>query len=149
MDKGIKVLMVLPAALIAASVMIAVRMDPAPVLTPEEFQILGAYPREIGLPERPDVRIKNPLRSPLGLPASPPASVAGEPADDGAVATAEKAKGLRLNVSLIVLGGKRRVALISGNVVGEGDRINGMTVKRIERDRVVLNDMELYLDRIK
>lgn len=141
--------MVLPAALIAASVIIAVRMNLAPVLIPEEFQILGAYPQEIRPPERPIVRIKNPLRSPLGILAGPPASVAGEPSNDEAVATAEKAKGLRLDVSLIVLGGKRRIALISGNVVGEGDRIDGMTVKRIDRDRVVLNGMELYLDRIK
>jgi hypothetical protein len=44
------------------------------------------------------------------------------------------------NVSLIVISGKNRMAVIDGRTVKEGDSIGGMRIAKIESDRVLLQD---------
>ncbi len=43
-----------------------------------------------------------------------------------------------VKVALIVIGEKKSIAMINGEVLTTGDSINGLKVKRIERERVLL-----------
>ena len=55
-------------------------------------------------------------------------------------------------LSLIVIIGKSRMAIIKGVVVKEGDSIDGVKIARIETDRVLLKDKTtqwLYMEKIK
>jgi len=52
------------------------------------------------------------------------------------------------SVSLIVISGKNRMAIIDGRTVKEGDSIGGMRIAKIESDRILLQDRSsqwLYL----
>lgn len=44
------------------------------------------------------------------------------------------------NVSLIVISGKKKMAVIDGRTVKEGDSIGGMRIAKIESDRILLQD---------
>ncbi len=52
-------------------------------------------------------------------------------------------------LSLVVISDNSKMAIINGQVVREGDTINGMNVKKIEAARVLIKDKEsewLYLE---
>jgi hypothetical protein len=44
------------------------------------------------------------------------------------------------NVSLIVISGKKKMAVIDGRTVKEGDSIGGMRIAKIESNRILLQD---------
>lgn len=55
-------------------------------------------------------------------------------------------------LSLVVISDNSKMAIINGQVVREGDRINGIKVKKIEPARVLIKDKEsewLYLENTK
>jgi len=55
-------------------------------------------------------------------------------------------------LSLVVISDNSKMAIINGQVLREGDRINGMKVKKIEPERVLIKDKEsewLYLENTK
>jgi len=43
-------------------------------------------------------------------------------------------------ISLIVVNGKRKMAIIRGVIVTEGDSIDGMRIAKIEPDRILLKN---------
>ncbi len=52
-------------------------------------------------------------------------------------------KGGAAELTLLVFNGERSMAVINGAVVRRGDTVEGMTVKRIEKDRVLVLDKNL------
>jgi hypothetical protein len=44
------------------------------------------------------------------------------------------------NVSLIVISGKNKIAVVDGRTVKEGDSIGGMRIAKIESDRILLKN---------
>ncbi|MBI5641415.1 MAG: hypothetical protein HZA17_13425 [Nitrospirae bacterium] len=107
-------------------------------LTPAEMQIYGFTPVQLDLTainERSFRDLEHPIaRRPSSgrpFPSTPLSSLAPPKA-------AAKAAGPAPRVSMIVVGEGRKIALVNGHVVREGDSVGGMRISRIEKQRILI-----------
>lgn len=148
-DLRLKIFAALPFFMIAAAYFGAVRLNPDwAVLTPAEQTLLDFTPEDAVIPQvkrerasqntlLKDIDIFGSLRSAMKYNTGDDLSTNGAPAGEG---KADKAPG---GLTLAISNGGRSMAILNGMAVREGERVGAMTVKRIERDKVLVFDKNL------
>jgi hypothetical protein len=133
MDNRIKILIVFPLAFIIILFIAATYVPFREEFTEAEEYISAFMPTELSVKEMPEVSINRQLRSPLnfGTPGSAGVKESSMVSEKDFTDNA---------VSLIVVSGKRKMAIIGGVIVREGDSIDGMKIAKIEPDRVLLKN---------
>lgn len=108
------------------------------VLNPSEMRIVDFVQEEVLLQAKKERQvIAAGLKSPIeistgkGFPSVPLAQVAPQ---QGMPESASP----EFKVSMIVIGGNARMAIVNGSVVREGSFVDKMLVKKIEKNRVLL-----------
>lgn len=115
------------------------------VLSPAEQTVLAFTPEAPSAEDPKDGGAKAELLTDQNL-FGHGASAMGNNAVDGPNGNAPKEAGTdkeRGGLTLAVANGGRSIAVLDGKVVREGDRAGAMTIKRIERDRVLVFDKNL------
>lgn len=130
------ILSVLPFLCIIVSIIIASIIDFSPTLTEREQQVLEFIPENTGIVRKEALVVKNHLKSPIEIPkgVTPPIP------KEGALLT------------LIMIGEEKKIAIINGRVVREGDTIDGMKILKIEKDKILVKSKEtkwLYMEEVK
>ncbi|MBI5050800.1 MAG: hypothetical protein HZC11_08025 [Nitrospirae bacterium] len=166
MDKKIKKLIVFPVILIIILMVIANSVNLKSKLfylllkgelSESEMQILQGVkqlpvqstPSDIRIKQQQRVHIVKELGSPIDFKPPAPAGVPFPPVSLEELAPKTGGKDM---LNLIVVSDKIRMAVIKGIVVKEGESINGITIARIEPDRVLLKNKTsqwLYMEKIK
>ncbi len=110
--------------------------------------ILSFAPSDITIKKTHAYKLKNDFKSPMNFTGKTDANMA--PAPNGAkVPLTDTAQN---ELSLIVIEGKNRLAIINGQVVKEGNIIDGTKIARIESGRVLLQNKTtqwLYMEKTK
>ncbi len=139
-EKKFIILSVLPFLFIIVSIFTVNMIDFSPTLTEKEQQVLNFNYESMGIPGKKTLVVKNHLKSPLEisgtLPPPPPAAVTSP------------GKGL----SLIMIRGEEKIAIIDGKVAREGDIIDGMKILKIEKDKILVKSKKnkwLYMEGTK
>lgn len=118
-----------------------------PQLSPDEqrllvspsFQTVQITERTSSAPERDHSEAVSMLESPITVVTAkeeypqPPLSKIAPPPE-------QIQKQEEMNVSLILINGRRKMAIINGVVVNEGDTVNQKKVAKIEKNRVLIKD---------
>lgn len=155
MNGRLKILAVLPFLVVIASFITTKVVNFESVLTAKEKQVLEFVPGKIEVIERQALVVKNDLKSPIEIikstlsrdfPSKPLSVIAPRIARD------EGEKIIEGIVSLIVIGGERKIAIVNGVVVKEGDSVGGMEIAKIEKDRILIKSNGtkwLHLEGIK
>lgn len=149
-DAKLMILGALPIFLIPAAFLASVRIDPAwTALSPQERTLFDYTPEEaLLLTPRTDERPKEASVMDAGFfkVKKKGGTNAKERREGGGtgvkIGGSGKKKGAG-ELTLLVFNGERSMAVISGAVVRRGDTVEGMTVKRIEKDRVLVLDENL------
>jgi len=152
MNKRLKIFIVLPYALIAASIFGVQIVSFSSMLTPAESQLVEFYPDETVMVEKirhdETINISKKVKSPINIVK---VQKAVSPLKTE-VASAEK-KASPFMVTMIVISEKRKMAIINSRIVNEYDLIDSVKVARIETNRVLLKDKKTtwweYLKEIK
>ena len=166
MDKKTKKLIVFPVILIIILMLIANSVNLRSKLfylllkgelSESEIQILQGVkqlpvqstPADIRIKQQQRIYITKELGSPIDFKSPAPAGGSFPPVSLEELVPQTGGKDM---INLIVVSDKIRMAVIKGVVVKEGERINGMTIARIEHDRVLLKNKTsqwLYMEKIK
>jgi len=152
MDRYMKIKIALPFLLIVVSLAAVRWVNFKPALTPAEARILGFSPERLDIEERPPFEVNRDLGSPIEItkkrefPPTPLSAVAPR-------VEAVQERPLELKVSMIVVGEGRRMAIVNGLVVREGDGIGPAKVAKIEKDRLLIAERQktrwIYMEGIK
>ena len=137
---------VFPVILIIILVLIANSIHFKGKFSEIEMQTLKFTPSDIMLKQRERAQVSEDLKSPIDF------THAGSQGLFPTVALDTLAPQAEGGLSLVVISGKSRMAIIKGIVVKEGDSIGGVKIVRIETDRVLLKDKTtqwLYMEKIK
>ncbi|MDP3297014.1 MAG: hypothetical protein Q8N09_05390 [Thermodesulfovibrionia bacterium] len=146
MDNKIKISIVFPVILIIILILIANSIHFKGKFSEIEMQTLKFKPSGIMLKQRESAQVSADLKSPIDF------THVGSQGLFPTVALDTLAPQAGGGLSLIVISGKSRMAIIKGVVVKEGDSIDGVKIVRIELDRVLLKDKTtqwLYMEKIK
>ncbi len=155
MDRRLKILTVLPFLFVIASFIATKVVNFNSVLTAKEKQALEFVPEKIEVIERQALVVKNDMKGPIEIikstlsrdfPSKSLSVIAPQTARD------EGEKIIEGIVSLIVTGGERKIAIVNGVVVKEGDSVDGMKIAKIEKDRILIKSNGtkwLHLEGIK
>ncbi len=135
MDNKTKILIAFPVALVIILIIAANHVPFGQDLSNAEKQVLEFVPADLKIEEEKMAAVSGKLKSPvefihvetLRRPVSK-----NEP-------TPQKEHDER-NVSLIVISGGKKMAIIEGRLVKEGDRVYGTKVAAIEPGRVLLEN---------
>ncbi|MEW6162906.1 MAG: hypothetical protein AB1606_06310 [Nitrospirota bacterium] len=138
MERSKIILIVLPFLLIIVSLLTMKLINFKPALTPEEMRMAGFVPERIELPERGRITAVKDLRSPIEIVKAPPQGF--PPVPLSAMAPQNGEKPVELKVSMIVVSEGRRMAIMNGLVVNEGDSIGRIRITKIERNRILLTE---------
>jgi hypothetical protein len=135
MDRKTGIFIALPLVLIIVFVMAAYQIPLKGVLSEFEIEMLAFTPSDL------KVRIKQITHKIGDLDGyfdfeSIVAGNATENEDDLVKENGYNDTGL----SLIVISGKKKMAIMNGKLVKEGDRINGMKIARIEEKKILLKN---------
>ncbi|GAB4416304.1 MAG: hypothetical protein OHK0032_12370 [Thermodesulfovibrionales bacterium] len=151
MDRNMKIKIALPFLLIIISLAAVKLINFKPALTPEEIRILGFVPERMDIEERQPFEINKDIRSPIEIvkkkefPSTPLSAVAPQ--------VSEPEKPLELKISMIVVSEGRRMAIVNGLVVKEGDGISSAKVAKIEKNRILIAERQktrwIYMEGIK
>ncbi|MBI5740131.1 MAG: hypothetical protein HZA16_05355 [Nitrospirae bacterium] len=133
MDNRIKILIAFPFVFVIILFIAAKNVPLKLRLTAAEEGILTFAPAELAVEQRPEVPVSREIKSPLrfGVPQSGAVRAADE---DITPETDYEDNAL----SLIVVSGNRKMAIIRGIIVREGDNIDGMRIVRIEPEKVLV-----------
>lgn len=138
MDNVLKLKIAFPFLFVIIGLFAVRFVDYKLVLNPSEMRIADFVQEEVLLQAKRERQvIAANLKSPIeispgkGFPSVPLAQVA--PQQDSIEADSPEFK-----VSMIVIGGKTRMAIVNGSVVREGGFVDKMVVKKIEKNRVLL-----------
>ncbi|MBI5588103.1 MAG: hypothetical protein HY889_07035 [Deltaproteobacteria bacterium] len=142
-DLKLKIIAALPFLMIAAAYFVAGRLESdRTALSPAEQTLLNYAPEEgQGTAIKKERFAKEALLKDLnifGAAANGAPGAGAAQQRDGGVAQ-KPANGL----TLVVENGDRSIAILNGTVVREGDRLGSITVRKIERDRVLVMDKNL------
>lgn len=155
MDGRLKILAVLPFLLVIVSFITTKVVNFESALTAKEKQVLEFTPEKIEMIERQALVVKNDLKGPIktikstlsrDFPSKPLSVIAPQIARNGGEKIIEG------TVSLIVIGGEKKIAIVNGVVVKEGDSVGGMKIAKIEKDRILIKSNGtkwLHLEGIK
>jgi hypothetical protein len=103
--------------------------------TETEGRILAFTPSDLAIKDRQAVLLSREITIPIDFSAADKGEKPVKPGD--------LVQGIDYNdsnLSLIVVSGNRKMAIIRGALVREGDSIEGMKIARIEPDRVLLKN---------
>jgi hypothetical protein len=155
MGKKLKIQIVLPFLLILISLSTMRLINFKPAITPSERQILEFIPEMLEIDERQPLIISEDLKSPIEIVKTPAKGFPSIPLSALVPEMEAEEESYRLNASMIVIS-KRKMAIMNGLVVKEGDSIGGMKILKIEKDRILLKDFSqkdkvrwVYLEGIK
>ncbi|MBI4687193.1 MAG: hypothetical protein HY756_05370 [Nitrospirae bacterium] len=112
------------------------------------IQQLEVTPSDITKRQAQNAYAVKDLKGPIEFAAAP-AAFPGEALDKVAPQAVDRLEG---GISLIVIGEKKRMAIIKGAVIKEGDSIDGVRIVKIEPNRVLVKDKTtkwLYMEKIK
>ena len=98
-----------------------------------EEQILEFIPADLKIKELKKLIVSGAINSPIDF--QKPQVVQKSASKDDRVPQEES---IEKNVSLIIISGSRKMAMIEGRLLKEGDRIDGVMIAAIEPDRVLL-----------
>jgi hypothetical protein len=104
-------------------------------------------PSALAINEKQEVAVNRELKIPVNFS---PVSIEKIQADGSTIVPEIEYKDS--NLSLIVISGKRKMAIIRGRIVREGDIVEGMKIAKIENERVLLKNKTerwLYLEKAK
>ncbi|MBI5100031.1 MAG: hypothetical protein HZB30_12445 [Nitrospirae bacterium] len=147
MDNKIKILIAFPVVFVIILFIIANYIPFKTELTETEDRILAFMPAALAIKEKQKITVSNELKIPINF--SPVLIEKIQVKESTIVPEIEYNDS---NLSLIVVTGKRKMAIIRGILVREGDSIEGMKVAKIEADRVLLKNKTerwLYLEKAK
>ncbi|HAK88648.1 MAG TPA: hypothetical protein DHV16_07570 [Nitrospiraceae bacterium] len=136
MDKKLVLISAAPLIAIALGVVISSSAKFKPFMSPGEKQILAFYHQKTKISFKQPAPVPS-LANPISLEA-PKVAFPKVPLDK--MAPPPEAKAEEKKVSLILINGGRKIAIINGIIVNEGDSIDSMRVEKIERGRVLLKD---------
>lgn len=144
-DRKIKIQSGLPFLAIMISLSLIKLVNFKPELTPFETRMFGLVAEKIDMREMQPFSIEGDIKSPMEIvkqqpkefPMTPLSSVAPQ-----SPAEAEKIIKPDLKVSMIVVSDSRRMAIINGMVVKEGDSVGDSRISRIEKNRILLTEHE-------
>lgn len=145
MDHKTKILIAFPVVLAIILVFAAHYVPFTKDLSEAEQQILEFVPSDLKIRAAQIVHAGIGLKSPI-LFKSPETARKPVPKRDLAPQIDYNVK----NVSLIVITGGKKMAIIEGKVLSEGDSIDGLKIARIEPERVLTKDKTerwLYLNK--
>ncbi|MCC6346660.1 MAG: hypothetical protein IT388_05675 [Nitrospirales bacterium] len=115
-----------------------------PSLSPAEESLSGLAPAEVRVfPVRQPLTVTSldsPLPMPGAVPSASPSAASGNsfPSTPLAQLAPQQSVQERIDVSMVLVNGDRRIAVINGIVVKEGDMIHAGKVERIGRDGVMI-----------
>ncbi len=140
MNRNMKIQIVLPFVAIIISLLTVKLIN----FKPAEARAIGFVPERIDVHERQSFTLNRDIKSPIEIvkapakefPATPLSALA--PQMQGEAVKAEKP--VELKVSMIVVSEQRRLAIINGVVVKEGNVIHGLRISKIDSNRVLVTD---------
>ena len=135
MDNKTKVLIALPLALIFMFIVAAVYIPFQIDLSGSEREILNFRPENLEIRKKKDVVIVSNLHSPIDFRTY---TAGYNPASEG-----DLVRQLDYNdksLSLIVISGNKKMAVINGSLRKEGETVGGMKIARIEPGKVLLKN---------
>ncbi|MBI5213198.1 MAG: hypothetical protein HY957_07495 [Nitrospirae bacterium] len=136
MDKKLVLIWAAPLIAIALGVVISSSAKFKPFISPAEKQILAFSHQKTKISFKQPAPVP-PLANPISH-ETPKVAFPKLPLDK--VAPPPETKAEEKKVSLILINGGRKIAIINGIIVNEGDSIDSMRVEKIERGRVLLKD---------
>ncbi|MCL4455999.1 MAG: hypothetical protein M1147_02645 [Nitrospirae bacterium] len=136
MDKKLAIISAAPLIAIVLGVVISSSAKFKPFLSPVEKQILAFSHQKTKIVHRQPVLVPS-LANPISHEV-PKVAFPKVPLDK--IALPPEAKAEEKKVSLILINGGRKIAIINGIIVNEGDSIDSMRVEKIEKGRVLLKD---------
>lgn len=131
-DIKTKILAMVPVAVAIILLGLANNIEFEDGFSPTDLQIINFEYRHLSIQEKQAVAPVNILQEPLDY---------GRLGPDHEISDID-AKSGDIEVSLIIVSGNRKMAIIQGVIVKEGDVIEGKRVVKIESKRVLLNDGE-------
>ncbi len=147
MDNKTKLLLVMPLLIAAALAAAADNIPFGTILSGTESEILSFMPRELQIREQPALSSGRDMHGPFDFSA---AESVGGVNPDGAPSLDPGTN--RRGLSLIVTGEGRKLAILEGRLVKEGDTIDDKRIARIESDRILLKDKTMqwkYMEKEK
>lgn len=136
-----KIEIVLPFLMIIVSLLIVRLISFKTSMTPGELRMIGYVPEDIQIRERQPFMAGRELKSPFEIVKTPTLRY---PSESLSALAPEVPEGigspLELKVSMILVTEGRRMAIVNGLVVKEGDGIAGMRIEKIERSRILLKE---------
>ncbi|MCX8044741.1 MAG: hypothetical protein N3B18_11545 [Desulfobacterota bacterium] len=131
LDTRLKIIFATPFVAMAVSFFVAELIPFRSALTSEEQQIISFEPEDLGLP---NIRRTQPV-----IDRSRPLNITSDQGNsEGTSAMAVQTVPPVGTVTMIVVGGQAKMAVIDGMLVREGERIGFWTVKKIEHNRVLI-----------
>lgn len=143
MDRTMKVQIALPFLVIMAALLSVKIINLKPALNSGEMRMLQFIPESVNLSEKLPVAInlkgsqdviKQQQQAEKDFPPVPLSAVAPPPSKE---AGGSMEPAVQFKISMIVVGDGRRMAIVNGGVVREGDAAGGMRIARIEKDRIL------------
>jgi len=145
MGRSMKIQIALPFLFIMTSLLLPKLINFQPALTPNEMRLLKFVPEKIDIYERQPLTLSGDLKSPVEIVKAPAKGFPSIPLSAVAPQTPAEAKPHlepALKVSMIVLSEGRRMAIVNGLVIKEGDSVAGMRVTKIEKNRILLKEVK-------
>ncbi|MFN3479874.1 MAG: hypothetical protein ACK415_05765 [Thermodesulfovibrionales bacterium] len=151
-DRNTKIKIALPFLLIIISLAAVKFINFKPALTSEEMKILGFVSDRMDIEERRPFEVDRDLGSPIEIarkkefPSTALSTVAPQ-------VSAEAEKPLELKISMIVVSEGRRMAIVNGLVVKEGDGVGIARIAKIEKNRILMAERQrtrwIYMEGMK
>lgn len=152
MDRNMKIKIALPFLLIIISLAAVKLINFKPALTSSEMRILGFVPDRMDIEQRRPFEVDRDLGSPIEIagkkefPSAPLSTVAPQ-------VSAEAEKPLELKISMIVVSEGRRMAIVNGLVVKEGDSVGIARIAKIEKNRILIVERQktrwIYMEEMR
>jgi uncharacterized protein YjiK len=141
MDNKTKMLLLLPPVFILVCIIAATSIPFDQSLTESESQILDFSSSELNISNKQKKRIATYMQGPFNFSSrsdqKPKDKVSDIDYNDN-------------SLTLTVIGDSDRMAIINGEIVKEGDILDGMKIQRIETERVLIKNKNagwLYLEK--
>jgi hypothetical protein len=135
MENRIKIIIAFPFVFIIILFIAANYISFKGELTKTEEHILAFMPTGLAVKQLSDTPVGREVKSPMDFSIPESAGIQAGGSD-----LAPEKNYNENAISLIVVSGKRKMAIIRGVIVTEGDSIDGMRVAKIEPDRILLKN---------
>ncbi len=147
MDNKTKIFIAFPFVFIIILLVAANYIPLASEPSETEGQILAFIPAGLSIKDSPMVSVSGEIKSPIEFLAAPAELDQGKKDDIVAEISYNDS-----DLSLIVVSGARKMAIIKGLLVREGDSIDSLKIAAIEPDRVLIKNKTekwLHLEKVK